>query len=77
MKKSRDKKGLKVLGIVAGLFGIGWLVKKVWAKPPDIKLSELLIEPQQVNPGDIVNISVLAINSGNKTASKEIVCEVI
>lgn len=77
MKKSRDKKGLKVLGIVAGLFGIGWLVKKVWAKPPDIKLSELIIEPQQVNPGDTVNISVLATNNGNKTASKEIVCEVI
>ena len=77
MKKLKDKKGLKALGIIAGLFGIGWLVKKVWAKPPDIKLSELLIEPQQVNPGDIVNISVLAINSGNKTASKEIVCEVI
>ena len=77
MKKPKDKKGLKALGIIAGLFGLGWLVKKVWAKPPDIKLSDLLIEPQQVNPGDTVTISVLATNTSNRTGSKEIICGVI
>lgn len=42
----------------------------------DIRVSGLSIIPSKVYPGDTVTISVVAINSGTATDSKEITCTV-
>jgi len=73
--KPETERALKGLGVVAGLLGFGWLASKVLAAP-EIKLSDLLIEPKQVYPGEPVAISVIATNTGNETGSREIVCTI-
>lgn len=73
--KPETEKALKGLGILAGLFGFGWLASKVFAAP-GIKLSNLIIDPSQVYIGETVTISVTVTNVGTATGSREIVCEV-
>jgi len=73
--KPETEKALKGLGILAGLFGFGWLASKVFAAP-GIKLSNLIIDPSQVYIGETVTISVTATNEGNEAGSREIVCTI-
>jgi len=49
-----------------------------WYKPKEKKftVSDLVISPAEVNPGQVVTISCLVTNIGSKAGSYTVVCEV-
>lgn len=55
-------------------FSIYW----PWYKPPgaEFKVSDLVISPAEVNPGQPVTISCLVTNIGSEAGSYTVVCEV-
>jgi len=59
---------------VAFLFLIG---RGAEAHPEDIILSDLVISPSKQYVGEPVTISLIATNTGEEKATREIVCEVI
>ena len=67
--------------IVIGTIGTGigvllLLGRKAEVQPGNIILGSLTISPAEVYIGERVEISVMATNIGEETATREIVCEV-
>ena len=62
-------------GVGAASLTIWAMTRKVEAHPGDIVLSDLVISPMEAYVSEPVEISVIATNLGEETATKEIVCE--
>lgn len=73
-----DKKKVALgLGVVGGVIGIIVLATRAKAAPPippaEISLSDLTINPPEVNPGGKVTISVIVTNIGGMVGSYEVI----
>ncbi|MBA7620214.1 hypothetical protein ES703_27559 [subsurface metagenome] len=73
--KGETKKALKAVAVVtviaAGGYGLYRAITA--AAPPGIELSNLAISPEEVNPGDTVTISCLAVNKSDTEQSRTVI----
>ena len=73
--KGETKTALKAVAVVTGIAAGGYgLYRAVTAAAPlGIQLSSLAISPEEVNPGDTVTISCLAVNQSDVEQSHTII----
>jgi len=78
MVVKNGKKAAIGLGLIAAIGAVLFVATRPKAVPPgaEFKVSNLIISPTEVNPGQVVTISCLVENIGSEAGSYTVTCEV-